>query len=481
MNPQGSRAGLITAVVILSILFVTSAIFAFYFSAENSKTEQTLKERETIITQYASDAARSDPNVQALATDAQAANKSAIELLNDQKNALARAITGNATEGADRVAKAALAAAADPKLAPTGVTLTQNDGLATAVTRLADRLRALGAENQQKDKQLADATTRLKAEADLRQKMQQELGAKFEQQGADLAAALAQLTEFRNQGTASVSKIQTEAERAMKEAQQQASKLQQELTNREGEIAKLQKQVETLNARVPRPEKTNEAMVRKPDGRILRVPGNDNVFIDLGQGSGIAPGMTFEVYDRFGGIPGLGADPNVGSSAAEVDESTLPQGKASIEVVRIVGPQAECRIIRQTQGQTILEGDLISNVVYDRNAKLNIVVFGDFDLDRDGVPTPGDADVIRDRVRAWGGNLVDAVNVNTDVVVLGYEPEVPPQEEGESPTDLARREAAQKALEAYEEVRDRAIDLNIPILNQNRFLYYTGYYEQSQR
>jgi hypothetical protein len=89
--------------------------------------------------------------------------------------------------------------------------------------------------------------------------------------------------------------------------------------------------------------------------------------------------------------------------------------------------------------------------------------------------------VIRDRVRSWGATLTDAVGVNTDVVVLGFEPEVPPQEEGESATDLARREAMQKALEAYEEVRDRAIDLNIPILNQNRFLYYTGYFEQSQR
>ena len=27
----------------------------------------------------------------------------------------------------------------------------------------------------------------------------------------------------------------------------------------------------------------------------------------------------------------------------------------------------------------------------------------------------------------------------------------------------------------------RAVELNIPVLNQNRFLYFTGYYEQSAR
>jgi len=30
-------------------------------------------------------------------------------------------------------------------------------------------------------------------------------------------------------------------------------------------------------------------------------------------------------------------------------------------------------------------------------------------------------------------------------------------------------------------VRSEAIKLNIPVMNQNRFLYYVGYFEQSQR
>jgi len=48
------------------------------------------------------------------------------------------------------------------------------------------------------------------------------------------------------------------------------------------------------------------------------------------------------------------------------------------------------------------------------------------------------------------------------------------------------REARQirKALreaEAYDGVKKAAIEFHIPILNQNRFLYFVGYYEMAQR
>ena len=36
VSPQGSRAGLITAVVIFAILFVTSTIFAIYFGVNGA-------------------------------------------------------------------------------------------------------------------------------------------------------------------------------------------------------------------------------------------------------------------------------------------------------------------------------------------------------------------------------------------------------------------------------------------------------------
>ena len=66
LSPQGNRAGLITAVVVLSILFVTSAIFAFYFSAESSKAQGNVKTLNDKLNQYANNEAQGDPAVQAL-------------------------------------------------------------------------------------------------------------------------------------------------------------------------------------------------------------------------------------------------------------------------------------------------------------------------------------------------------------------------------------------------------------------------------
>jgi hypothetical protein len=75
------------------------------------------------------------------------------------------------------------------------------------------------------------------------------------------------------------------------------------------------------------------------------------------------------------------------------------------------------------------------------------------------------------------------VNVDTDFVVLGREPVLPTfaQEELEDPINRKKMDDARAELDAYQKVIDRARDLHIPILNQNRFLYYVGYYEQARR
>ena len=71
---------------------------------------------------------------------------------------------------------------------------------------------------------------------------------------------------------------------------------------------------------------TADAVVRQADGKIIRVPGNGTVYINLGNGDQIAKGLTFEVYDRIEGIPSIG-DPT--------SDENLPRGKASIEVIRV--------------------------------------------------------------------------------------------------------------------------------------------------
>ena len=46
ISPQGSRGGLITAVVIFVIGFVTATIFAIFYGVQNNKNELLLKNAE---------------------------------------------------------------------------------------------------------------------------------------------------------------------------------------------------------------------------------------------------------------------------------------------------------------------------------------------------------------------------------------------------------------------------------------------------
>jgi hypothetical protein len=75
------------------------------------------------------------------------------------------------------------------------------------------------------------------------------------------------------------------------------------------------------------------------------------------------------------------------------------------------------------------------------------------------------------------------VNVNTDFVILGQEPVIPQfsREELQDPFNAKKLADAQAAADAYNRVRDTAKELHIPILNQNRFLYLIGYYQQAPR
>jgi hypothetical protein len=217
----------------------------------------------------------------------------------------------------------------------------------------------------------------------------------------------------------------------------------------------------------------NEASIQKADGQIVRLPGNGLAVINLGLGDQIVQGMTFEVYDKFTGVPALGGD--------GTREGAMPSGKGSIEVVRIGPGFSECRIIRKESGISMVQGDLIANLVYDKTQKYNFVVYGDFDLDNDGRTAPGDSEVVRRLITQWGGNVVNDVNVNTDFVVMGQEPKMEATPPADDAVAIAAHQRAEAELNKYLDVRKQSMQLNIPILNQNRFLNFVGYTSQAGR
>jgi hypothetical protein len=286
---------------------------------------------------------------------------------------------------------------------------------------------------------------------------------------------MAQLATYRQQAEGTVQQIQTSSNTTLTQAQQQNEQLTQQLNQSTATIAQKDKQIQTLQQRLGDIRlNPNEATIQKPDGQIVRLPGNNLAVINLGLGDHVAQGMTFEVYDKYAGIPALGAD--------GTREGEMPKGKASIEVMKIGPGFSECRIIRKEAGHNMVQGDLIANLVYDKTQKYNFVVYGDFDLDGDGRASAGDAEVIRRLITAWGGNVVNDVNVNTDFIVMGVEPKVDaaPSKDANAVEQAAHQRAVAE-LDKYLDVRKQAMSLNIPILNQNRFLNFVGYTSQAGR
>jgi hypothetical protein len=471
----------VTALVIFVILFVTTTILWIYESAERRNRDERIAQHEARMRDIVDEATIASADVVALGTAAKSnqaySGMSAMQVALAQRNDLGKKIAGNAAspqQVMDR-ADAALKRAAQPDVAPANPGVTPTTPLADAVTRLSERLAALVQERNALTQQRDAATKQTQAVIAERDKLLAEKDRQIAEVTKQTQDQLAKLAAFQTATEGTVTQIQASSNTTLTQAQQQNEQLTAQLNQANATIGAKDKQIETLQRRLGDIRvNPNEATVQKPDGTIVRLPGNNLAVINLGLGDQVVQGMTFEVYDKHQGVPALGAD--------GTREGEMPAGKASLEVVRIGPGFSECRIIRKDPGHNLIQGDLIVNLVYDKTQKYNFVVYGDFDLDRDGRASAGDGEVIRRLITQWGANVVNDVNVNTDFIVMGVEPKVeaaPAADAGA--VEIAAHQRAVQALDRYLEVRKQAMALNIPILNQNRFLNFVGYTSQAGR
>jgi len=476
-SPQGSRAGLITALVIFVIGFVTATIYAIYYDAQWEKAKTDAAQEHATRVQYVSDAELTSPDIQKYVTAAKKP-QAALDVAIAERELLAKDITGapkTAATTADTAAAVALQNAKDqlatakindvsvsPDLAATIRTLA-----AAIVTVDAERVKAEGdakASAQDATQATADRDALLKAKDDQITKVT-----------ADKDAAVAAADSYRKDKDGDITKLGTETDQKLKDTQSAAEKLQTEINKRDATVKQLTTLVGKLEGRLRATHvNTNEPIVQQADGVILRTPTQNTVFINIGQQQSVSLGLTFEVYDKEKGIPALGDG---------MRDGDLPDGKASIEVIHVLPDSSECRVVKRGLGETITEGDLIMNLVFDPHAHYKFMVYGNFDMANEGTATPGDTEVIKRLVTQWGGRLVNIVDPSTDFVVLGAEPVVPvlSADDQNDPPKVQQRDAQQAALDAYQDVEKRAVELGIPIMNQNRFLYFVGYYDQAAR
>jgi hypothetical protein len=475
---SGSRNGLVAWSVVATVLGLGGIIWGFISFAQANKAQDDLRAMQSAYNEVVDRPGLTGANVSALKEIAADADRGfggmkLLDIAVQQKNAFSTLVAGTADDkkalaDADAAVKNAQAAAGN------GTTIN-GTSLVAALNSQTDHAKALQAKI---DSLTADLEAANKSvQAALAEKAQIMAAA-----DEKVAAALADAAE--SQKTVDAYAAAQDARTADVEGQNMATReellkngqeLNQKILELQQQSASLQGQLDQANAERAKYRVPTNQILTAADGQITRTPGNDRVFINLGRGDQIAPGMTFEVYDKLG-------VPNVSKDDAADDK--LLKGKASIEVIAPQQGISECRVVRTSPGATITEGDPILNVVYDRNVKFNFYVFGQFNLDYAGPANDRDTEIVKRLISGWGANVADQIDTKTDFVIIGQEPEVPTytQEElANEPEKAFQKEQAEQALDTYTEVRSRANALNIPILNQTRFLYLIGYYDEAAR
>jgi hypothetical protein len=477
---QTSRGGLITALVITIILLVGCLVWGVMTNADLTKAQKDLTLQQAKYDKVITSSSLTDLDTlrAGMSPDAaQLRTGSLIEAANDQRKTLVKFITGK-PDGTEKDAAddtAAVLKEVKANAALSGIAIPDGAGL-TAV------IRTLSAQAS------ADATAVAKAKADAAA-AQASLTAAIEAQKAELAkrdeaVKAAQAAQAASEASAAAAiaekdkQVADSAAMATKATQLQGDQNAQqvvELQTRDRKIAKLTQDLEASYNKLAqfRPN-IKESMIRNVDAVITQIAPDSIAYINLGFGDHVTPGTTFEVYDKHDGVPKLGDG---------TDSLNMPKGKASIEIINVGQNSSQVRILNPSPSVTVAEGDLCVNVVYDKNIKPYFFVYGKFDMDQNSVATEAEGETIKNLVTRWGGKVADKINIECDFVVLGKEPVIPlfTPDELTQPIPAAKLAEAKAALAAYDKIRDEAVALHIPVMNQNRFLYYTGYFDIAKK
>jgi hypothetical protein len=265
------------------------------------------------------------------------------------------------------------------------------------------------------------------------------------------------INDYRKKSDERVQKIADEA--AAKEAslQGQIDTLQREAVLDKGLIIRMQGELKGK-----RFEGASEYSL--VDAQVIGMNSGDNTAtINIGRNDKLRVGMTFEVYSD--------------ATAIRPDEKTgeYPAGKASVEVVNMDASSATVRILREKRGNPMVRGDVLANAVYDPKKVYKFVIFGNFDANRDGRATFQEADDWRAKISGWGGKVLPDLSGETDYLILGDRPPVPPEPSSTAPVEVVEEWIRVKqSAQRYDELFKKASETSIPILNENRLRTLIG-------
>jgi len=373
-----------------------------------------------------------------------------VKRLEEEIETLTQLITGTTTTSQEAVAKAR------------GVfdEIKSRRGLVSEVLDLFKQRNALQAGLKEKDRVIQQKSEELANKSRLVETVTKDLEGK-------IAALNDKLGSLDSRLTSAHEKYQKDLDQAREEWQRQRDELNKNIVVKTREITKLQRekdkmkqQIAELRRRIRQAQPRGDPMkvARTPDGKVMRVVQDQEFcYISLGSKDHVTPGLTFTVYPPTG-IPEDG------------------KGKASIVVADVGQDTSGCRIVRQDRDNPIIEGDLVANLAFDPARTYTFVIEGAFDLHGKGRATPEGAAEARVLIKQFGGKVDTEVSIDTDFLILGTEPSRPTQPpEGAPPQVWQAYRDQLKVYERFNETMADAQNLQVPILNTNKFLAFIGY------
>lgn len=369
------------------------------------------------------------------------------------------------TAAADPNASPAVAAGAVTNAGP--VVDPNRVALAAVINELLTELQRTIDQKTAVEQQLTDLRNRFDLSVAEMQKSKETLTAQvgeYRQQVDDIKADYDGLKALvQKNSTEQIKILMDKADKADASAKQ----LNADLLKTQAELNVAQGRLQDAEAAVGKikPAPDQEAVAYKPDGKVILVDDSAGVVrINLGSDDRVYRGLTFSVYDRAAGIPRDG------------------KPKAQVEVFAVDKKVSAARIISSGKKNPVNTEDLIANLIWDSNKENSFVIAGEFDLDNNGTLDFDGIAKITALINKWGGTVAETVSARTDYVILGNEPVVPAEPTLEAqaadPTAMEKYNAARQRLDRYDQIREQAQSLWVPIFTYERFLYFTGYAAQ---
>lgn len=326
-----------------------------------------------------------------------------------------------------------------------------------------DLKRDLGAAERDRDTALSD----MKASSERVELIEKEASATIEKLNAQIDAYKAELDRYRDGVETTQRDMLDSSAKVRADADKTIADLESRLKANIDRVLVLEQLLDNYRGATQKNRLSPQDEATLVDARVVGLnQAAGEVYLDIGRGNNVVIGMSFEVF-------------NLGTSIKPDADGNYPAGKASLEVIRIDETSCVARITRQSKGNPVIVGDIVANAIYDPSKKYVFTVYGSFDTNSDGIATPGEASEIRALVDRWGGTVRDDVGGDTDFLILGARPVLPPEPRATDPIEVIERFLRMKqGVQRYDDLFDTARRTGIPVLNQNRFETLTGLHGQ---